>query len=271
MLRGRRASIVLDSDHSHECSTSAAPRSGSSASRASWAASRARTCRTSASRRCAASTRESVKRPRRWTRACARSRCARSGSCCCTTRRRPRRSRASAERSGRSSAPTGSRRRSSSTTRTWSCTATPTRARSRAALGEVPVYNVSVPVMGEDFWVFELAGERRAPVRSPLASPCASAPTSLRSGSASSGGFRPPSVVASAWSPAVEVDALGGRRRVVAGRAADARGVVVAACSSSGHDALVGRLGPGALVFSSIHGQYPVPVALTRRSRVVVH
>ena len=28
-------------------------------------------------------------------------------------------------------------------------------------LGEVPVYNVSVPVMGEDCWVFELAGERR--------------------------------------------------------------------------------------------------------------
>jgi Icc-related predicted phosphoesterase len=31
-------------------------------------------------------------------------------------------------------------------------------------IGEVPVYNVSVPVLGEDFWVFELAGEpRRAP------------------------------------------------------------------------------------------------------------
>jgi Icc-related predicted phosphoesterase len=28
-------------------------------------------------------------------------------------------------------------------------------------LGEVPVYNVSVPVMGEDFWVFEMTGERR--------------------------------------------------------------------------------------------------------------
>ncbi len=28
-------------------------------------------------------------------------------------------------------------------------------------LGQVPVYNVSVPVLGEDFWVFELAGERR--------------------------------------------------------------------------------------------------------------
>ncbi len=28
-------------------------------------------------------------------------------------------------------------------------------------LGQVPVYNVSVPVMQEDFWVFELAGERR--------------------------------------------------------------------------------------------------------------
>ncbi len=30
-------------------------------------------------------------------------------------------------------------------------------------LGEVPVYNVSVPVLGEDFWVFEL--DRRAPPR----------------------------------------------------------------------------------------------------------
>jgi Icc-related predicted phosphoesterase len=30
-------------------------------------------------------------------------------------------------------------------------------------VGEVPVYNVSVPVLGEDWWVFELAGDRRAP------------------------------------------------------------------------------------------------------------
>jgi Icc-related predicted phosphoesterase len=30
-------------------------------------------------------------------------------------------------------------------------------------VGEVPVYNVSVPVMGEDFWVFEMTGSRRAP------------------------------------------------------------------------------------------------------------
>jgi Icc-related predicted phosphoesterase len=30
-------------------------------------------------------------------------------------------------------------------------------------VGEVPVYNVSVPVMGEDFWVFELTGARRTP------------------------------------------------------------------------------------------------------------
>jgi Icc-related predicted phosphoesterase len=30
-------------------------------------------------------------------------------------------------------------------------------------VGEVPVYNVSVPVLGEDWWVFELAGEARAP------------------------------------------------------------------------------------------------------------
>jgi Icc-related predicted phosphoesterase len=30
-------------------------------------------------------------------------------------------------------------------------------------VGDVPVYNVSVPVLGEDFWLFELSGERRAP------------------------------------------------------------------------------------------------------------
>jgi Icc-related predicted phosphoesterase len=30
-------------------------------------------------------------------------------------------------------------------------------------LGGIPVYNVSVPVLGEDFWVFELAGTRRMP------------------------------------------------------------------------------------------------------------
>lgn len=30
-------------------------------------------------------------------------------------------------------------------------------------VGEVPVYNVSVPVLGEDWWVFELAGQARAP------------------------------------------------------------------------------------------------------------
>jgi Icc-related predicted phosphoesterase len=33
----------------------------------------------------------------------------------------------------------------------------------QGAVGEVPVFNVSVPVMGEDFWVFELTGERRTP------------------------------------------------------------------------------------------------------------
>ena len=30
-------------------------------------------------------------------------------------------------------------------------------------VGEVPVYNVSVPVMGEDFWVFEMTGTTRMP------------------------------------------------------------------------------------------------------------
>ena len=33
----------------------------------------------------------------------------------------------------------------------------------QGAVGEVPVYNVSVPVMGEDFWVFEMTGARRTP------------------------------------------------------------------------------------------------------------
>ena len=33
----------------------------------------------------------------------------------------------------------------------------------RGALGEVPVFNVSVPVLGEDFWVFELTGAPRIP------------------------------------------------------------------------------------------------------------
>jgi Icc-related predicted phosphoesterase len=30
-------------------------------------------------------------------------------------------------------------------------------------VGEVPVYNVSVPVMGEDWWVFEMSGSARVP------------------------------------------------------------------------------------------------------------
>src|SRR5918911_2992085 len=33
----------------------------------------------------------------------------------------------------------------------------------QGAVGEVPVFNVSVPVMGEDFWVFEMTGARRTP------------------------------------------------------------------------------------------------------------
>jgi Icc-related predicted phosphoesterase len=31
------------------------------------------------------------------------------------------------------------------------------------SVGGVPVHNVSVPVMGEDWWVFELTGAGRAP------------------------------------------------------------------------------------------------------------
>ena len=32
----------------------------------------------------------------------------------------------------------------------------------QGAIGAVPVYNVSVPVMARDFWVFELSGLERA-------------------------------------------------------------------------------------------------------------
>ena len=30
-------------------------------------------------------------------------------------------------------------------------------------VGEIPIFNVSVPVMREDSWVFELTGTRRRP------------------------------------------------------------------------------------------------------------
>ena len=50
-------------------------------------------------------------------------------------------------------------------------------------LGDVPVYNVSVPVMGEDFWVFEMTGARRMPseVHYPDAMPGMHAPMRNRS------------------------------------------------------------------------------------------
>ncbi len=35
--------------------------------------------------------------------------------------------------------------------------------RFEGAIGEVPVFNVSVPVMGQDFWIFELSGVARSP------------------------------------------------------------------------------------------------------------
>jgi hypothetical protein len=34
------------------------------------------------------------------------------------------------------------------------------------AIGEIPVYNVSVPVMGRDFWLFEMDVSTRA--RTPI-------------------------------------------------------------------------------------------------------
>jgi hypothetical protein len=30
------------------------------------------------------------------------------------------------------------------------------------SIGSVPVYNVSVPLIGKDFWIFELSGVREA-------------------------------------------------------------------------------------------------------------
>jgi hypothetical protein len=30
------------------------------------------------------------------------------------------------------------------------------------AIGEVPAFNVSAPVMGQDFWIFELSGVARS-------------------------------------------------------------------------------------------------------------
>ena len=82
----------------------------------------------------------------------------RSGSSCCTTRRPRTRCTASPKESGRSSAATGSPRRSRSTAPTSSCTATRTRAASRARSETVPVYNVAVHVTGRDFYVFDLEG-----------------------------------------------------------------------------------------------------------------
>jgi uncharacterized protein len=35
--------------------------------------------------------------------------------------------------------------------------------RFEGAIGEVPVFNVSAPVMGQDFWIFELSGVARSP------------------------------------------------------------------------------------------------------------
>jgi Icc-related predicted phosphoesterase len=35
--------------------------------------------------------------------------------------------------------------------------------RFEGAIGDVPVFNVSVPVMGQDFWIFELSGVARSP------------------------------------------------------------------------------------------------------------
>ena len=248
-------------------------RSGSSAPRASWAASRARTCRTSASRRCAASTPSRWRRPRRWTRACARSRCARSGSCSCTTRpttadargRAPRDLDVPRHRPARAADPRAQ-------PRTWSCTATPTRARSRAGSARCRSTTSPCPCMGEDWWVFELAGDRRAALRSALAR-FARCRTSLRSGSSPSGGFGPPSVVASASSPAARSMPVAGGGGVVAGglarhSAAQLRLFVIETVLAErvGHHALLRGLGPLALVLVVGH-EIGLPIQRQSNSR----
>ena len=90
---------------------------------------------------------------------------------------------------------------------------------------------------------------------------------SLRSGSAPSGNSTWPSLVASASSPALAVDALLGRGLVGARRPAERLAAQLGIlrllrvlAELVGHDALVGRLGPLALVFWVLHGRgYPSP------------
>ena len=108
-------------------------------------------------------------------------------------------------------------------------------------VGEVPVYNGRVPVMGEDFWVFELSGERRAPFRSALTAALRRA-TSLRSGSASSGGFCAAVAVGVGLSPALRSmpSRSPARRRRSCGRP----GRRLRAAQLVGHDALFRHLGP---------------------------
>ena len=78
-----------------------------------------------------------------------------SASSSSTTRRRRRRSRASPRRSGPFSAASAWRSRSPSTGPTSSSTATATAEPFPAEIDGIPVFNVGVPVIGRDFWVFE--------------------------------------------------------------------------------------------------------------------
>ena len=64
--------------------------------------------------------------------------------------------------SGRSWAATASRPDHRALARPRAARARP-RGHVRGRPGDVPVYNVSVPVMQRDFWVFEMTGSRRAP------------------------------------------------------------------------------------------------------------
>ena len=100
--------------------------------------------------------REAGARPTRSTRASRRSRRARCASRCCTTRRSPPRSRASPSRSGPTWAPIGWPGRSPQHEPDLVLHGHAHAGTFEGRIGDVPVYNVSVPVMRQPFWVFEL-------------------------------------------------------------------------------------------------------------------
>ena len=133
--------------------------SGSPARRASSAASPTRRCRTSASRSCARSTPRRPPRSRRSPRASPRSAAATTGSLSCTTRRPRARSRASRAASTRSSAPTALAAPIVEHHPHLALHGHAHVGAFQGAVGDVPVYNVSVPSLARGFFVFELDGD----------------------------------------------------------------------------------------------------------------